>query len=104
VAHTFSAAAVVRFEKYMTENLERWVGKFDTIAAAEKNGCVRTNMMPWCTFIAFDIIGSLAFGAPFGMVEKGKDECVSQQPYGALTLIPGAETLNRQGEVSATLG
>ncbi|KAI4743710.1 cytochrome p450 benzoate 4-monooxygenase [Aureobasidium sp. EXF-12298] len=105
VAHAFSVAAVVKFEKYMTENLQTWVRKLDTIAGtAEQNGFQRVNMMPWCTFIAFDIIGSLVFGAPFGMVEKGKDECVSQQPNGFVKLIRGAETLNRRGEVSATLG
>jgi benzoate 4-monooxygenase len=105
VAHAFSAAACVRFEKYMTENLQTWVRKLDTIVAtAEGNGFKRLNMMPWCTYIAFDIIGSLAFGAPFGMVEKGRDECVSQQSDGSVKLIRGAETLNRRGEVSATLG
>lgn len=63
------------------------------------------NMMNWCTYIAFDIIGDLAFGAPFGMVDKGRDECEAQlEPHGPIVLAPGAETLNRRGEVSSTLG
>lgn len=62
-------------------------------------------MMPWCTFLAFDIIGDLAFGAPFGMVDKGRDECEAQlEPGGPVLLAPGAQTLNRRGEVSSTLG
>ena len=106
VAHAFSAAAVVTFEPYMAENLARWVRKLDAIAAAAtKEGVYkRSNMMPWCTLIAFDIIGHLALGKAFGMVEKSRDECVSQQVDGSITLIAGAETLNRRGEVSATLG
>lgn len=72
VAHAFSATAVVKFEKSMAENLERWVRKLDDLAStAERDGFKRLDMMPLCTYIAFDIIGSLAFGPSFGMVEKG---------------------------------
>ncbi|KAK7728221.1 hypothetical protein SLS53_009424 [Cytospora paraplurivora] len=60
--------------------------------------------MPWCTYLAFDIIGDLAFGAPFGMVERGRDECESILPGQPVTYVPGAETLNRRGEVSSTIG
>jgi benzoate 4-monooxygenase len=100
VAHAFSPAAVVRFERHMAENLETWVKQLDGIAASpEKDGYKRVNIMAWCTYIAFDIIGALAFGAPFGMVEKGRDECVSQQREGPVVLIRGAETLNRRGDL-----
>ncbi|KAG9815000.1 putative benzoate 4-monooxygenase cytochrome P450, partial [Aureobasidium melanogenum] len=89
----------------MAENLERWVNQLDKISATGgDNGFARLNMMPWCTYIAFDIIGDLAFGAPFGMVDKGRDECESQEPGGPIILTRGAETLNRRGEVSSTLG
>lgn len=90
----------------MAENLETRVRKLDAIAkeAEEEGEYKRLNMMPWCTYIAFDIIGHLAFGKAFGMVEKGRDECVSQQSDGSVTRIAGAETLNRRGEVAATLG
>ncbi|KAH0287137.1 cytochrome p450 benzoate 4-monooxygenase [Aureobasidium namibiae CBS 147.97] len=107
VAHAFSPGAVGRFEPYMAEDLETWVGKLDSIAKeAEEEGSEykSVNMMPWCTYIAFDIIGHLAFGKAFGMVKTGRDECVSQRPDGYMTRIAGAETLNRRGEVSATLG
>ncbi|KAH0343491.1 putative benzoate 4-monooxygenase cytochrome P450, partial [Aureobasidium melanogenum] len=105
VAHAFSPGAVVAFESHMAKNLERWVKQLDEIAATGvENSLARVNMMPWCTYIAFDIIGDLAFGAPFGMVEKGRDECESQEPGGTVILTRGAETLNRRGEVSSTLG
>lgn len=39
------------------------------------------------------------------MVDKGRDECEAQLvPHGPIVLAPGAETLNRRGEVSSTLG
>ncbi|THW04256.1 cytochrome p450 benzoate 4-monooxygenase [Aureobasidium pullulans] len=106
VAHAFSPGAVAAFETHMAENLHRWVTQLDRIAATPApDGYARVNMMPWCTYIAFDIIGDLAFGAPFGMVDKGRDECEAQlTPNGPITLAAGAETLNRRGEVSSTLG
>lgn len=107
IAHAFSPGAVHAFEPYMTANLSRWVGQLDKIAASrpdEEGGYARFNLMPWCTFLAFDIIGDLAFGAPFGMVERGRDECESDLPGQPVTLVPGAETLNRRGEVCTTMG
>lgn len=97
----------------MSANLERWVAQLDRIAASApgqgKDGdgggdYARVNIMPWCTFLAFDIIGDLAFGAPFGMVSRGRDECESSLPGGPVTYVSGAESLNRRGEVSSTLG
>ncbi|KAK5628879.1 hypothetical protein RRF57_004594 [Xylaria bambusicola] len=105
VAHAFSPGAVHDFEPYMSANLQRWVNQLDRIAATPgKDGYARLNIMPWCTFIAFDIIGDLAFGAPFGMVSRGRDECESARPGEPATYVPGAETLNRRGEVCSTLG
>lgn len=105
VAHAFSPGAVQDFEPHMAANLKRWVGQLDRMAAfPTEDGFSRVNMMPWCTFLAFDIIGDLAFGAPFGMVDRGRDECESTLPGKPKTYVPGAETLNRRGEVSSTLG
>lgn len=105
VAHAFSPGAVQDFETHMTSNLERWIGQLDSIAKeTPPDGYTRVNMMPWCTYLAFDIIGDLAFGAPFGMVLRGRDECLSIVPGKAPVYVPGAETLNRRGEVSSTLG
>ncbi|KAI1327201.1 cytochrome p450 benzoate 4-monooxygenase [Xylariaceae sp. FL0255] len=108
VAHAFSPGAVHDFEPHMAANLQRWVNQLDRMATAGGKESAATykrmNMMPWCTFLAFDIIGDLAFGAPFGMVSRGRDECESTRPGGPVEYVPGAETLNRRGEVSSTLG
>jgi len=107
IAHAFSPGAVHAFEGHMSENLRRWVQQLDRIAQypTPNHTHAKMDMMPWCTYIAFDVIGDLAFGAPFGMVAKGRDECESQvHPDGPITITTGAETLNRRGEVSSTLG
>lgn len=91
----------------MSENLRRWVQQLDRIAQDPTPGHSHASMdmMPWCTYLAFDVIGDLAFGASFGMVAKGRDECESQpHPDGPITITTGAETLNRRGGVSSTLG
>jgi benzoate 4-monooxygenase len=47
-------------------------------------------------------LGDLAFGAPLGIVNKGKDE--TEIPGGPVSYTPAVEVLNRRGEVSSTLG
>ncbi|KAJ6172200.1 hypothetical protein N7470_001267 [Penicillium chermesinum] len=107
IAHAFSPRSVAEFEPHMTANLGRWVKQLDLIAAkappAEKYS--KFNAMPWFSYLAFDIIGDLAFGSPFGMVNKGKDEAESQLvPGGPIRKAPAVEVLNRRGEISSTLG
>ncbi|KAJ3576478.1 hypothetical protein NPX13_g3690 [Xylaria arbuscula] len=105
VAHAFSPGAVHDFEPYMSANLQRWVDQLDRIAATPgDDGYARFNIMPWCTFLAFDIIGDLTLGAPFGMVERGRDECEAVRPGENVTYVPGAETLNRRGELASVFG
>lgn len=61
--------------------------------------------LPWFNYLAFDIIGDLAFGAPFGMIRNGVDLAeIRESPTSPPILAPAIEILNRRGEVSATLG
>ncbi|KAJ2977059.1 hypothetical protein NUW58_g7924 [Xylaria curta] len=105
VSHAFSPGAIHDFEPYMSTNLELWVSQLDRVAAKPgQDGFARVNIMPWCTYLAFDIIGDLAFGAPFGMIKRGSDECESIRPGKRTVYVPGARTLNQRGRVSAVLG
>lgn len=55
----------------------------------------------WFNYLAFDVIGDLAFGAPFGMLEKGADVAEVRKSADAKpTYAPAIEVLNRRGEVS----
>lgn len=110
ISHAFSPRSVAAFEPHMAANLRRWVKQLDRIATSqsqdsEREDHVRFNAMPWFSYLAFDIIGDLAFGSPFGMVDKSKDETETQlAPGGPITYTPAVEVLNRRGEVSSTLG
>jgi benzoate 4-monooxygenase len=109
ISHAFSPRSVNGFEPHMAANLQRWVTQLDRIASqsptGEKGDFGRFNAMPWFSYLAFDIIGDLAFGSPFGMVNKGKDETETQLvPGGPISYAPAVDVLNRRGEISSTLG
>jgi len=56
-------------------------------------------------YLAFDIIGDLAFGSPFGMIDAGKDVApVTIQGTTSVVNVPAIQILNDRGEFSASLG
>lgn len=93
----------------MHENLDTFVAQWDRMSessgGAKGGAYADLDALQWFNFLAFDIIGDLAFGAPFGMVEKGKDFAeVRSSPNAKPTIAPAIEVINRRGEVSSTLG
>lgn len=108
VSHTFSAKSVGQFEQYIHANIELFVKQWCSICERQTNpatGFASIDALHWFNYLAFDIIGDLAFGAPFGMLAKGKDYAeVRETPDSPPTYAPAIEVLNRRGEVSATLG
>ncbi|OCH93014.1 cytochrome P450 monooxygenase pc-bph [Obba rivulosa] len=92
VAHLFAPKTVRLFEgavqRYVGQLASQWDNMCAKARAAEpqvvtgKNGAIEWtargrrvwfDCMPWFNFLAFDTIGDLAFGAPFGMLLAGKD-------------------------------
>lgn len=66
-----------------------------------KGAYYQMDALNWFNYLAFDVIGDLAFGAPFGMLEKGRDEAeVKLSKDAKPTYAPAIEVLNRRGEVS----
>lgn len=115
VSHTFSLKSISQFEPYIHSNLELFVKRWDDLIArnANNNTSSRDDKTPeahldclkWFNYLAFDVIGDLAFGAPFGMLERGEDLAeVRASPDSEPIYAPAIEILNRRGEVSATLG
>ncbi|BEI88149.1 uncharacterized protein CcaverHIS019_0108670 [Cutaneotrichosporon cavernicola] len=110
VSHTFSPKSVREFEPYMQDNLHLFVKQWDNLIAQEQknpksNGQAKVDCLDWFNYLAFDMIGDLAFGAPFGMLEAGADSAeLRATPDAAPTYAPAIEILNRRGEISATLG
>lgn len=109
VSHTFSAKSVGQFEQYIHHNLEelqkQWDRRADQAVTQKDGGWYPMDALHWFNYLAFDVIGDLAFGAPFGMLEKGRDEAeVRKSPDAPPTFAPAIEVLNRRGEVSGTIG
>ena len=85
----------------MHHNLEDLRAQWDKISASANGGYADIDALNWLNYLAFDIIGDLAFGEPFGMLKKGKDFAeVKATPTSKPTVAPAIEVLNRRGEVS----
>ncbi|PWY89076.1 p450-domain-containing protein [Aspergillus heteromorphus CBS 117.55] len=108
VSHTFSMKSIGQFEQYIHGNVELFVQQWSRLAQTQRDprtGFVTLDALNWFNYLAFDIIGDLAFGAPFGMLDKGKDYAeMRKTPDAPPSYVQAVEVLNRRGEVSATLG
>ncbi|KAK4939797.1 hypothetical protein LTR10_019970 [Elasticomyces elasticus] len=111
VSHMFSPKAMVGFEPYMTSaigtlatqmnslidtgraNRYTALGAVDPeIKARQQQGEAALDVAQWSAFLAFDIIGDLAFGEPFGFTAMGQDT------------NGGIKKLRDRGEWCATVG
>ncbi|KAF9231318.1 cytochrome P450 [Melanogaster broomeanus] len=128
VSHIFSQKSVLEFEPvarlYVGQLLKQWDRLYDAAVKGEsgsegekgwfgQDGRLWLDSLPWYNYLAFDIIGDLAFGSPFGMVLNAKDSApvaVSQKDamksYGTqqeyeVVKIPAVQILNDRGEFSA---
>lgn len=108
VSHTFSARSIGQFEQYIHANIEVFVKQWKKISDLQANpntGYASIDALSWFNYLAFDIIGDLAFGAPFDMLANGRDIAeMRKSPTDPPQYVSAVEILNRRGEVSATLG
>ncbi|KAF8155951.1 cytochrome P450 monooxygenase [Crassisporium funariophilum] len=131
VSHIFSQKSVVEFEPqirlYVGMFIKQWDRLFDLalkgLSGPEgesgwkgEGGRLWLDCLPWANYLAFDIVGDLAFGAPFGMIEAAKDSAVvptnqedAMNNYGSKTSvevveIPAVQILNGRGEYSMSMG
>ncbi|KAI8955134.1 cytochrome P450 [Xylaria longipes] len=107
VSHTFAPKSISQFEPYIAENLETFVNRWDELAEKSPRGdkTAHVDCLKWFNYVAFDTIGDLAFGAPFGMLKAGADIAEVRTSLDAPPIYaPAVEILNRRGEVSAALG
>ncbi|KFY54761.1 hypothetical protein V496_07175 [Pseudogymnoascus sp. VKM F-4515 (FW-2607)] len=107
VAHTFSAKSVMQFEQYMHQNLDELLRQWDLIyqKAPANTKFARFDCLPWFSYLTFDTIGDLAFGAPFGMLKNGQDTIeYMDYPGGPSKYMRAVDALSRRGEAFAVLG
>lgn len=69
VSAAYSMSSMLRYEEYMQECLDLMMKKFKKHAQA---GNI-VDMARWTNHLAFDIIGTLGYGAPLGMLETETD-------------------------------
>ncbi|KAG6906545.1 hypothetical protein DXG01_013253 [Tephrocybe rancida] len=131
VSHIFSQKSVVEFEPHIRLHVESFIRQWDRLCGeAEKGGKgeegegwvgrggrLWLDCLPWVNYLAFDIVGDLAFGAPFGMISAAKDvahvpatrsesEALSSSASAPLQskTVPAVKILNGRGEYSMALG
>ncbi|GAA5833517.1 hypothetical protein JCM9279_001548 [Rhodotorula babjevae] len=117
VSHTFAPKSVREFEPYINSTvrglLRKWDDLCDKAAKAQTSskygdrlkGYAVVETLDWYNALAFDIIGDLAFGAPFDMIERdGADTVAITREDGTIFYAGGVQILNERGEYSATLG
>lgn len=79
--------------------------QWDAKSKESDGGYYKMDALTWFNYVAFDVIGDLAFGQPFGMLEKGQDLAeVQLTPDSPPTTAPAIQVLNRRGEVSNAIG
>ncbi|KAG6829974.1 hypothetical protein H0H92_002779 [Tricholoma furcatifolium] len=132
VSHIFSQKSVVEFEphirNHITNFIHQWDRLYDSAVKGERgsegegwegrDGRLWLDCLPWTNYLAFDIVGDLAFGAPFGMIEAAKDvakvprnQSEAMSSYGSreehpedIAEVPAVKILNGRGEYSMALG
>ncbi|CAI6100942.1 unnamed protein product [Clonostachys chloroleuca] len=107
VAHTFAPKSVRQMEPCFAQNLKFLIEKWDDIAkdGAKTDGYADLDCRRWINFFAFDVIGDIIFGSPFGMLQAGADLAESRTTReGPSTLLPAVKHLSHRSEIAATLG
>ncbi|BFZ54268.1 hypothetical protein PYCC9005_001301 [Savitreella phatthalungensis] len=92
VSSVFSAQNVTGFEPYVQKSIRLFLHKLDSLIQRQGGQAADFDFLPWANYLAFDIIGDLAFGTPFGFLEAERDT------------NDGIRVLNERGEWSATVG
>ncbi|KAG7445092.1 cytochrome P450 monooxygenase pc-bph [Guyanagaster necrorhizus] len=87
ISHIFSQKSVLEFEPHVRRYIGQLLGQWDKLydkalkgmSGEEgegwmgRDGRLWLDYSPWANYLAFDIIGDLVFGAPFGMIMAAKD-------------------------------
>jgi hypothetical protein len=70
IAGPYSFTSVKRMEPLIDEQIQHWIDKLDAQFAHTGD---KLNFAAWAVYMAYDVISSIGFGAPFGFIEKGED-------------------------------
>ena len=68
LANAFSTRALVEQEPIISNCVDMFLEKIDSLPSARTKGL---DMTHWLEMVAFDILGEMSFGESFGAVESG---------------------------------
>lgn len=105
ISSTFSHRNIMEFEPYILETLRVLTKRMDQVISenCSQEGWSNMDFLPWCNYIAFDVIGDLAFGERFGMLETGADVAAVERD-GEIFYSPAIQILNERSDFSAAQG
>ncbi|SJL18071.1 related to Benzoate 4-monooxygenase cytochrome P450 [Armillaria ostoyae] len=126
VSHIFSQKSVLEFEPHVNRYIGQLLGQWDRLydnalkgmSGDKGEGWIGHDGRLWLdlyfigmNYLAFDIIGDLAFGAPFGMIKAGRDSAlVPDDPLAVMASygqagakyvtkeVPAVKILNGRGD------
>ncbi|CUA69360.1 Benzoate 4-monooxygenase [Rhizoctonia solani] len=124
VSHVFSQQNVLAFEPHIRRHVRKFCAQWDercALAAKGENGPdweardgqAWFDCLPHYNYLAFDIIGDLAFGSPFGMIAAQRDSAPmlehvegedSKSVRRTVKHVPAIKILNDRGDYAASLG
>jgi len=126
VSNIFSMKNTLGFEPYIRVHVNSLLDQWDKLCDGGvkglsgtegeggwrgRDGRVWFDCLPWYNYLAFDVIGDLAFGSPFGMIRAAKDSAPVAKNFGdgkeestEIIHIPAVKILNDRGEYSASMG
>lgn len=74
LAAVFTTSALIQQEVIVQSHVDELIAAFSSVCDGGKNGTAVVDMQLWGNFFAFDVIGSLTFGKPFGCLKAGGGE------------------------------
>ncbi|KAG9113370.1 hypothetical protein FRC07_007783 [Ceratobasidium sp. 392] len=123
VSHIFSQQNVLAFEPHIRRHVRNFCAKWDERCAAAakgengddwqaRDGRAWFDCLPHYNYLAFDIIGDLAFGSPFGMIAAQRDIAPmiehtkggDDKSVRIVKNVPAIKVLNDRGDYAASLG
>jgi cytochrome P450 len=91
LAHAFSEKAVQDYEKYVSNNINKWLDRLGE-GAKEKGWTEGKNVATWINYLTFDILTDLAYGRSFDLLGKEDMRYVSEliptATYGTYMVCP----------------
>lgn len=74
LAAVFTTSALIQQEVIVQSRVDELIAAFSSACDRAEGGTAVVDMGAWGNFFAFDVIGSLTFGKPFGCLTSGGEE------------------------------